>query len=195
MTNVSLIAIPGWVEPFLANTQSPLSVLLDVEKLSSILSKKDVAFYVYCQLLASRKMNPYLIKTFVQPSDNQTPKAIDKIRQHYIEGVSASIDVTIESFSLQNPKDSIRPLYDGQVEDETTAGGTHFTDYNFEVVEVASDVLGFRISPIRNDISREQQELESFDKVLNQLVIYNGFKDTVKTPAMNRFIKLSASRV
>lgn len=178
MSKLSLIAIPGWIDQWLSISKQPLSVLVDYPKLTSTLCKDDVAFYMYCQELSKQVMDPDLIGSFGT----------------FLSESALSPDVyeSIERFRLQNPSNSIRPLFDGSLAASAEDGGNSYQDYTFKLVEVTSDVLGYRLVKLDSQYTRQEEQINALSEVLDRLTVYEGFCNAASTPAMKAYVRLTA---
>lgn len=184
MKQLSLVVIPLGIEQMLKMSSTPLSALTDIEKLSGILSKEDVAFYIYCQHLITRQTS-IGIKAVVDSFGSNLVGG--RIFNTFYEKVHNGYAL-VESFELQNPNNYIRPLYDGSFDFDK--GGLDYRNYTFETVEIESDVLGLRLVPLVASDPAEEQEESALSDLLNVLSNYLGFNDMVKKPAFDRFVYL-----
>lgn len=176
MISVSLIAIPGWIDQWLAISKKPLSILVNLEELSKVLTKDDYCYYLYCQSLSNRVMDKSLIQSF------------NKFDFGMYE---ADVYESIERFSLQNPSDSILPLVNGSME-QSTEEGKSYQDYSYKLVEVTSNVLGYRLISKDSQNTQTEEQLIALSDTLERLSVYEGFCNAASTPAMKSYIRLTA---
>lgn len=202
MNKLSMILIPGWIEQPLRAAQVPLSILTDINKLSSTLSKEDVAFYVYCQELFHRKGPAPVLASFC-PCEGEKPPYRKDMENSYVfrpDSMSRLLSAfyekypddgcfLIEKYNLENHEDSLRPCFDGLF--DTTKGGTAYRDYVFDAKEIADGVIGVKLIPLETNESRDSQEHRAYDKLVGLLNVYTSFKDVATTAAFNRFCELS----
>lgn len=184
MKKLYLVVVPSSIEQWLSVSKQPHSVLTDYSKLSNTLSSRDVAFYLYCQHLAWRAMHPTLMNSFDNP--------LVEMGGLYDDFTNANRDGwrLVEEYQLQNPKDTIRPLFDGVMEVDSTEG---YANYTFELFEINVDTFGVRLKTLETDRSPKEQEIEAVSQALEILNNYNGFESAAKSPLMNRYVALNSS--
>ena len=171
-----MVVLPTCLEQALKAANQPLTVLLDLKKLSSILSKEDVAFYLYCQSTAAYLLPKELVGTvWMSLKTNLWSTSPDVPDRDYLER-------RMEGFELQNSAKSLRPLYDGVFDGSD--------DYTFKCEELNEDTLVVRLVPVNEDESFSTQLQHAYDELLSILKRYIELGELSLTPAFVRFVQL-----
>lgn len=182
------IVVPKPILNQLQAVGKPVSALLNIRELTSILSKIDVAFYFYCQSLAGSKFFEPVCKTLsVHPAaeiyDVENDLAMKRI------GVDRfAIMKEEQDFYIQNHDGSVRPLYDGFF--GNTEGGKSIDDYTFTAEEIDDKTIYFTLEPLSESETADKQRLHSYDQLIGLLRRYSPLEALAETPVFQTFVQL-----
>lgn len=190
-----LVLIPGWIEDALKASKVPLNAVLDLKKLSSILSKDDVAYYIATHDALLRKLFPVLANSFTVydlfPWEGRNNNAFSK------EELSL-FQQTISNATLSNTGNSI-PLYKAisaipstpVSATEQVEFGNAVNDYTFDIFELADGVAAIRPKLKEAGYSYTQQDRETYRAVIGFLCQYDTFENIATLPLFNHYTKLT----
>lgn len=200
----SAIILPLNLKARLDALHEPLTSLLDVTRLTSILSKDDVSFYLWCQYSASRLFFKPVVETLGFERNINSEQLNDYYPKFYELDVAASLkeikdktglDVspseTDSSFDTDEDEQptNVRPLYDGLF--STLSGGLRLADYAFETTEITPECFGLSLVPVNNLETRSKQLLHSYEELLSHLRRYVPLSDLGLTSLFSEFCQIS----
>jgi hypothetical protein len=176
---MKIVFIPAWLSSALKEANEPANVAINLEALIGILSKEDVAFYLYINtcLLPDILPQPF-VKTFPPDAFLYGKQLGNLMRKNLDDDTYQNALVKIESLVL----DMV-----------TNARGTAPFSCSWENLTcdlLDEDTLAFR--PINGDndgigVSSNAAKLALYDRVIRQLYAFMAFQDLVKTPLMEDY--------
>lgn len=190
MNSLRMVLIPAWLEEAIKAAKVPLNTVLDTVKLSSIVSKDDVAFYI--------DVNNRLYPKMFQPvSQTVPPKELypfgNRDGDQALRELQDYLTRRLENRQLEEPEIPPHAMLQHMPIHgvEGNGVGNNSQDYIFEVFQLDGDVLGMRVALKREDETSIGQDVRSYNAFIQQLSQYLEFETIATTPAFNEYVRLS----
>ncbi len=190
-----IILLPINLKARLHAIREPLTVLLDIPRLTSILSKDDVSFYLWCQHNFRIFFYQDIMDTLYAydfPMELADNELFSKFNQFDIEShlPKDKVDNTIkENINPFNNEMNIRPFYDGLF--SAKSGGLYIREYTFETTEITNDYFAITLKPFNKLESSSKQLLHSYEELLSHLRRYVPLTELGFTSLFEKFCQIS----
>ncbi len=191
----SAIVLPLNLKARLDALHEPLTSLLDINRLRSILSKDDVSFYLWCQYSAARLLFKPIVGTLGFEGSITSEILNDYYGKFYELDIAARLSTRPEPtltpvpYDDDEPSTNVRPLYDGLF--SVLSGGLRLEDYAFETTEITPECFALSLVPINNLETRSKQLLHSYEELLSHLRRYVPLSELGLTSLFSEFCQIS----
>lgn len=173
---VKYLYVPKWLKNKLEKVGVNLNVILDYEKLSSILSREELIYYNTAMCCCSRTLNKYSMGLTIYGIEFKVP---DQLEFH------TSLASTKFESKVEDPQ-THGLLYCGPVDLEEPSKFIY--DYSIEVVDIAQDIIGIvPIEPVGRDLFVIKNNYELVMKSLNRYLPHN---EITKLDLFKRYVDL-----
>lgn len=195
--HLKLVLVPGWVEKALSSVNEPLTSLLDLDRLSSILSKEDVTFYVYLNESLFKKIHPFVHETF--PLLYLTDKVMSGVTTNFTSDEFMNLYERVEA---ENQDPELELLTDSLLTGETEDQNKEWEKYLYEIFPIQDNVMGYRLKEIPSLKEKEASQIEivqahfrAIDETIKRMLTYLSFEDVARTKIFSQFIRISRHAV
>lgn len=197
-----LIIVPDWISAALKSKQMPDRGCLDLVALTSILSLRDVSFYLRLTSSLFDKMPTSLRETFENPNVlyNATKYVMNnsagfRPSPEEVKDVVSSVEGAVYGWSISTPeptaKNFLNLLPYMRETDEVSDDVNVETAFLFEVYHLVDDVFGVRFyTPVAN-IPFVEQLTGCVDRTIETLLTFYPFEVVANTRLFKEFADLS----
>lgn len=171
---MKLVLLPKWLETPLASANVGLDAILSLSKLSTILSKEDVAFYYRLQLKMATILPPAVGQTF------QT------YFSHFGEDLSKQdIDLITESnrlneYAALTDNDDVKILLFGERAAYDPALENQRVIFNPETL--SADTVVIKVALLEHNLPQPKVNCDFFSRLINLLLLEQPFEQVAQTP-------------
>lgn len=195
-----LVLIPEWIQDMLRSYNLTLDALTDTAKLSRILMKEDLAYYILLHKLMQAHLFKPLIDTLplVDHTTLQSAKSYGYGTTPAANMLANSIDYQLAELTRTlTPNQQAQYCLKGMLRRSATIdlNDIGLNQYVFELVPIKDGVHGLKIKQIDAARSYGEQYSEACDNALDFIQHYYDFESVALTPIFSEFVRVSSGLV
>lgn len=195
-----LVLIPDWIQDMLRSYNLTLDALTDTAKLSRILMKEDLSYYVVLHKLMQMHLFKPLISTLplVDHTMLQSAKSYGYGSTSAATMLANSADYQLTDLTRTlSPSQQAQYCIKGMLRRSATIdlNDIGLNQYVFELVPIKDGIHGLKIKQIDSARSYGEQYSEACDKALDFIQHYYDFESVALTPIFSEFVRVSSGLV